>query len=419
MGVVVRDALLLFGLTRVALYGTVTFALRWHIITSGPHGRPVPSADSLHGLALVWTYWDGHRYLEIAASGYHTTYLLNWLPLYPILVRAVALGSGALVGGHPHWLFAALLVSNASMALAVAALSHRVWHETRSRPATLLAVMTLLVMPLAFFTAATYSTAVLLACVVMALAAAQAERWWVSALAVLAAALTHPTGWMLAVPLVVCYGARHIGWRHRTWARVWWRSTDWQARARQVAETTLVVTALPLGLLGVAVLGATSVAHDPLALPHAQLVFFGHAAVGPWTLVALVATNVRQLWGIWPAEVRLAMDVIPVALAIVFVSVPTRWTRLHPHERAFIASVLVCVTIAPASGGLFPDTLTSAGRYLLVVAPVVAVSAARNWMAHDWSSSGLARIGLQSGIGLLWAMQLGITILFAAGIWII
>lgn len=150
--------------------------------------------------------WDAAWYLDVIRHGYHfdPTRMsnVNFLPLYPLLVRAIA-------WALPNVEVAAYLVSNV-MCFAAAALLWRLAMNVSQRPAAADgAVAFFLFGPVSFFFATAYAEATFVLLAIAALLAARQERWWLAGLCGLAASLTRSVGLLLVVPLAIEFLQRH------------------------------------------------------------------------------------------------------------------------------------------------------------------------------------------------------------------
>jgi hypothetical protein len=183
------------GLAVVALAATALLPPQEPVGVSGwPPPQPGPGIDNA---VTAWERFDALWFLRIADSGYRDgDGSAAFFPLYPMLVRGVSV----VVGGHP--LAAGLLVSNAALAAALAALYLLVARESSRRVARR-TVLYLAIFPSALFFLAPYSESVFLLLVLLSFLAARSARWPLAGLAGAGAALTRSAGLMLVPALVV------------------------------------------------------------------------------------------------------------------------------------------------------------------------------------------------------------------------
>ena len=167
--------------------------------------------------------WDAVWYLRIADSGYGGSDTRSaFFPLYPLLVRALAMP----LGGTPSALLVAAYAVALAAFVAALALLYRLVALELGRPLARPALLLLAVFPAAVFFGAPYAESLFLALAVGAFLAARTDRWaWAGACAAGAAA-TRSAGVLLLLPL----------------AMLWWDSRG--RRARDVAWLALA----PLGL---------------------------------------------------------------------------------------------------------------------------------------------------------------------------
>ena len=185
-------ALGIFVLTRIAQL----VVLAW---LDGAAERPIGIRERL----LVW---DAGWFLKVAVDGYPHGYTydqagqlqgneLAFFPLYPMLIRAVAV-----LGVDPGT--AALAVSWIASAAAALAL-HLLGTTLYGRRAGWALVAICCTAPVSIVFSMAYTEGLFLALVAGMLAAAHRKVWWAAGLLGLAAALTRPTGAAAAVALAV------------------------------------------------------------------------------------------------------------------------------------------------------------------------------------------------------------------------
>ena len=163
-------------------------------------GLTQPFGAALDALLSPLARWDATWFLGIARDGYDGGSGAAFFPLYPLLVRALVLGSsdpGAL-------LVSAYAVSLASFAGALLLLHRLAEIELGADPARATVVL-LALFPAALFFGAPYSESLFLLVSVGAFYAARTGRWaWAGALAG-AASGTRSAGILLLAPLAVLY----------------------------------------------------------------------------------------------------------------------------------------------------------------------------------------------------------------------
>lgn len=202
-----------------------------------------PQAQLLSG----WSQFDGPEYLQIATQGYQQRQLV-WFPLYPLLVR----GLDVLVG-HP--LLSAVLVSLAG-GVASAVLFWR-WSELRlpSPLARRTATLCLLLYPYGWFLyGVVYSDAVFLACALGAFVLAERDRPVLAGLAAALATAGRPSGFAVALGVLVLVlergGVLRVPARGPDWARR--LRIPWQLDRRAVRPALAgpLLASLGLGAYG-------------------------------------------------------------------------------------------------------------------------------------------------------------------------
>jgi hypothetical protein len=246
-----RLPILFLGAVAVTVVGTV----------------PAPTAEALwrvssNELLNLQARWDTDFYHQIATVGYRwdpSVFLhqnVVFFPLYPLLMR----WGGALLGGHP--LLAGTIISLAAFAGAISLLYRLAvieLGEERAWPVILL-VSTY---PYAVFYSVVYTESLFLFLTVGAFYAMRRGYLGLAALSGLAAGLTRPNGFWLALPLLWMAMTGASGASHDDpGPRPWWR------QRRRVAA--IAVALAPLA--GTAIFSAYLYARfgDALAWVHGQ-----------------------------------------------------------------------------------------------------------------------------------------------------
>lgn len=284
--------------------------------------------------------WDGTWYREIAAVGYSALpdEALRFFPLYPLVARGLAwpFGGGT---GPVSWTLVA--VANVAALAASLALWRLVLAERGDAQLARRAAIALALFPTGFVLVWAYSEALFLVGVIVAFWGMRSGRWWVAALAGLAAGATRPLGILLvpaaAIELLRSWRAGRGGWdllggaaavvapAVGTGAWLWWvgaRIGDWtypfasQEEFRGEAVNPVVRLWEAVGeLFGPEVLG------DGLHLPFAVafivlVVVVGRTWPASYTVfaagvlvAALAADNLNSLE-------RYALNAFPVVLAV-------------------------------------------------------------------------------------------------------
>jgi hypothetical protein len=141
--------------------------------------------------------FDSSYYLSIANHGFgrFSTGRVAFFPVYPLLIRALSLGtrSGVVAG----------VVISAGSFLAVLVFLHRLTELELGRRAADATVLLVAFAPLSFFFTAVYTESLFLLLSVASVLAARRERWMLAGMLAVLGTLTRPTGVLLAVPLVI------------------------------------------------------------------------------------------------------------------------------------------------------------------------------------------------------------------------
>jgi hypothetical protein len=240
-----RLPVLLLGAIAVALVGTV----------------PPPAAEAVwrvssHEVANLLARWDTFFYYTIATDGYRWNpdvfrhYNVVFFPLYPMLMRA----GGALVGGHQ--LMVGLVISLAAFAGALALL-YRLARLEVGEDYAWRVILLISTFPYALYFSAVYTESLFLLLSVGAFYAMRRGRLGWVAVSGLAAGLTRPNGFWLALPLA-CLA-------------LWPRDHD-GAGVRPPINVPLALLVCALPVVGVVIFSSYLQLRfgDPLAWVHGQ-----------------------------------------------------------------------------------------------------------------------------------------------------
>jgi hypothetical protein len=327
------------------------------------------------GYLLGWVRrFDSAHYLGIAAHGYsvHHAAETAFLPLYPALIRLVGLvlGSDVLAG---------VAISTACL-LGALVLLHRLTELELGRGAANATVLLIAFAPLSFFFSAVYTESLFLMLSVAGLAARQNHPRRAAVLAGLAA-LTRPTGFLLAIPLAIAV-------LHRN---------------RRV-DRRLVWALVPIAVFA-GYLVALALAGFPLLAPLHAEASWERETVGPLigALVAAVragvgATAIISGNGAVYAPSRFgplsvnAESVLLFGVLVLVCALLWRCWRSLPLEYSAYALLAVAMCLSSPAVG---QPLISFDRYVLTIFPLWMVAGA--WVARR----GLERRAVLVGSVLL------------------
>jgi hypothetical protein len=377
---------------RVAYLAGTAVALLWSrtLVADGNERMRAwgPLSDLLFGTFAVW---DAGWFVEIAQDGYATRQHTAFFPLYPLLVRGAAWGTGSeIVAG-----VLVSLVAAGGSALALAALSRPLLGPAGARTTVLL----LAVFPTAFVFTSAFSEGVFLAFSASAFLAAQRRRGWLAGVLAAGAVGTRVIGLALVPSLVMML----------------WSGAPGARRLLRV----LPVVVLPFGALGVYATYLWARFEDPLAFSAAQAYWhritpdFG-PATGLWLALRLSGRGLEHLVSDLPrtGERFAYADAVALwqvshallllgAIWLTYVA----WRRLGAAYGVYSAGALLLVLSTPVNW--FP--LQSLPRHLLVNFPLLLALAA---LVRDRPA---ARRRLLFSLGVLGG---GAGLLAAQGTWV-
>lgn len=317
-----------------------------------------------------WQRWDAGWFAQIAQQGYAIPDEAAFFPLYPLLIHL-----GIAVTGPRYLILVALVISNLAALfgfIGVALLAARE-HDPAAAP---LALRVLAAYPLAFYLAAPYSDALLLAAAAFALLFARQGRWGWTAVVAFAAAFTRSTAVILFLPILWEYGRQHSWWDRERWRELGPRRVlGWRAWPRAI----MVLGALPLGLACYAAY-LTYRFGQPLLFLEAHAHWSRRAEPVWLTLKHAFGDLVKVPFGTyWNVLVLLDLGALLTVLVLTVVG-----ARRQPVAFTLYLAGLLYVCLA-APNVVLPDALSSVGRVLLVSIPAFLLVSRwmRRWPALD------------------------------------
>lgn len=355
-----------------------------------------------HPILANWVHWDASWYLIISMHGYDifTASTTTWFPMYPLQIRLLTLlfGQGAILP-------AALLLSNLASLAAFIGLGLLAAHEEQRREqaesASAQLIKVTAAYPFAFFLFAPFTEGFFLACVVYSFLCARRGHWrWAVTFAFLAG-LTRPTAFALMPALAWEFGRQHGIWRSASWRHGAWRSAD---RLRALAGEIAVAAAAPFGL-GCYLLFLQLRYGNSLIPFIAEGLYHGHQFWPFWQTLAEV------LWRFfnpppWSSEVAL-LYIVGGLLILFLVITLLNIRRLPLLYTLYMLALLYLVLATPIPHRA--ELLPSAGRYLLVSAPVFLILS--RWIhRRPWLELLLVGGGFM--------LQAFFVVLFLNGVWI-
>ncbi len=321
---------------------------------------PAPGNTPFPAVFGAWRQWDACWYEQIASVGYLPgSASVAFFPLYPALVRIVALPLSGMSGGLT---FAGLLVSGSAYIAAIVGLHRLVCRDFGALIARR-TIVYLSIFPSAFYLFVPYTEALFLALAVWMLYAARRSHWAWAVLATVLATLTRTQGCLLALPLLWEFVRQHRqaaeggGWR-------------WQAAL------------IPLPpLAGLLLFIAYSKATTGWTTLQAQSARWGAGYRPPWVLL-------ENTWR-FIAESGNIVEVLNLALLILFLVLSLVGLRHLPFSYSlYVAPQLLLLTVRQTAY----TPLASINRYLLVLFPifiVLAIIFTRHWHHALWFASSL------------------------------
>ena len=374
-----------------SLRRTMVMAVIARVVTAGLafggtyvlHVRPAPWAQRLprlaepfHGvlahLLNPWAVWDGVWFIKIAADGYAgNDGSVAFFPLYPLVVRWVG------IVFHNDLVISGIVVSLACYFGAIWLLYRLVAREFGNRVAYRTCLY-LAIFPTAFFWQAVYSESMFLLLSVACVLWSREGRWKLAGLAGLAAALTRSAGFLLIVPMALCYLEQR----------------DWKLRRTDADAASLLM--IPEGLMVWMAYLALGFGR-PLLFAQVQQQWKRYVAIPTYALwkgleagfqgarQLLSGQSAHEYWpapdpgAVMPLAVANVVNLGAVVFAISFVIYGLR--RLPPALTAYAAVTIGYPLLFPATS----MPLMSMPRFLLAAFPIfmsLALATERRPRAH-------------------------------------
>ncbi len=259
--------LLFLVLTRVLLNIPALIGARWF-----PGYSWSPFAQNLARLVCgaprhfpcIWARWDAENYLVIAANGYSLLENVAFSPVYPLLIRALALDLPSLMA------WSGVFVSNLAFVFACVVL----WRQVKldfNESIAWRTIVSLSLFPTAFFFSAIYTESLFILFSILVFVLSSRKQYLLAGLLISLASLTRPNGFLLIViPLAEILLSRPP----RSWLRF---------------LGTALISGVGLGIYGY-YLWITQ--GSPLAFQLAERQEFGISIDWPWRVMWAALTGV-------------------------------------------------------------------------------------------------------------------------------
>ena len=351
----ISDILWLFVGTRLLL--VIGTYLSFILLPVPPHIYPSTAVDVV-GLFSSWNHWDALRFIGIAQNGYGNIDDTPFFPLFPLLIRGIALLFGN--QGQPA---IGLVLSNLALLgslfvlyqLATDALGERVGRRT---------LLYLCIFPTAFFFFAAYNESLFLLLTASTFLALRRQQWWLAGLLGLLAALTRSAGVLLVLPYLLEV------WASRESESSQVERPDFLRQAVALLPTAVPVLLILLGTISYCIF-CWRVFGNPLAFAAVQS-HWGRVTAWPW--MGIIFSFV-QLFYVQPfgsfIEAHLLLDMAATfgAIALAVVS----WRRLRPSYALWISLLVLYMLLSPALNQA--DILQSNQRFILEMFPAFFILA--------------------------------------------
>jgi len=343
----IRDIIWLFVATRLILVMITYFG---YILLTVPKDSQV----GVNTIAFFtsWNRWDAANYVRIAQYGYQRVYDTAFLPLFPLLISAIAhlLGSWS-------YLLVGMILSNAAL-LGSLFVIYQLAVEVQGEQVAQRTLIYLCIFPTAFFFFAAYNESLFLLLTSGAFLAMRRQRWWLAGILGMLAGTTRPAGLFLGVIYI--------------WEL--WASRESVAAARQKIWLRLLpILLIPLGLVGYCVYCWMTFG-DPIAFVMVQS-HWARQLAWPWQGIGVSLYELfwNQPFGSFN-EVHIILDLGATVGFIVLAILGWRKLQLRTSYHLWLGMLLFYSLISPAL--VRHDALQSNQRFVLEMFPAFIILAA-------------------------------------------
>jgi Mannosyltransferase (PIG-V) len=341
------DIIWLFIATRLLLV-LVTY-IGFILFPVPPHVYPV-SPVNITALLTSWNHWDAANFTRIAQYGYQTIYDTAFFPLFPLLVKCIAL-----LFGNNGYIALGMLLSNLALLGALFVL-YQIATDMLGEQTGRRTLLYLCIFPTAFFFFAAYNESLFLLLTASSFLAMRRQKWWFAAILSFFAALTRAAGVLLVIPFL-----------YELWITRDAITSDNKHTLHKIMSTisrVLPLLIIPLGTL-IYCLYCWKLFHNPLAFAAVQSHWDRHIT---WPWVGILS-SLRELLLIQPFgsffEVHLLLD---LAATISFIALAILgWRKLRMSYNIWIVLLLFFMLISPAIAQ--HDVLVSNQRFVLEMFP--------------------------------------------------
>jgi Gpi18-like mannosyltransferase len=380
----ISDIIWLFVGTRLLLV-LVTY-IGFILFPVPPHVYLVVPVD-VTGLLTSWNHWDAVHYTQIAQFGYQSIYETAFFPLFPLLIKGIAL-----LLGNQGYIAIGMILSNLALLgtlfvlyqIAADALGEQVGRRT---------LLYLCVFPTAFFFFAAYNESLFLLFTTSAFLAMRRQKWWLAGILGFLAALTRSAGLFLVLPLL---------WE--LWmARATLTGSE-QSTTRKLLHMlprVLPVVLIPLGTL-LYCLYTWILFGDPFAFATVQVHWARHLS---WPWVGIWQALVDIFWGTPFGsffEVHTLLDITATIGFIILAVMGGR--KLRSSYTIWLVLLLVYMLLSPATTQ--HDALQSNQRFVLEMFPAFITLAALGIKHHRFHQGLLIAFPfLQATLAVLFVLN--------------
>ncbi len=349
------DILGLFVVTRIALM-LVTYI--GYILLTAPKYSSTP-VDTSKFFSL-WGHWDAARYINIAQHGYQIKYELAFFPLFPLLIRGIAL----LFGGNGYLLIGTL-ISNAALLVSLFLL-YQLASEALGEKIGRRTILYLCIFPTALFFFAAYNESLFLMLTLGVFLAMRRQRWWLAGILGFFAALTRSTGVLLVLPFLY---------------ELWLVRKNIFSNGKNVVRTLLPLVLIPCGTL-LYCFYCWLISGDPLAFATVQA-HWERFLAPPWQGIF---QSLYEIFWLQPfGSFYEVHNLIDLSATLIFIFLVIAGRRVFRTSfTIWVVTLLLFVSLSPEVRQ--PDAVASNQRFVLELFPcfiTLAVLGVRHPRLHQ------------------------------------
>ncbi|HEX6483334.1 MAG TPA: hypothetical protein VF043_31195 [Ktedonobacteraceae bacterium] len=315
------------------------------------------------GLFTSWNHWDAANYIYIAQFGYTRVELTAFFPLFPLLIKVLAL----FIGNNGYTAFG-MIISNLAL-LGTLFVLYRLAADALGDGVARRALLYLCIFPTAFFFFAAYNESLFLFLTSSSFLAMRRQKWWLAATLGFFAALTRSVALFLVIPFL-----------YELWSSRERSANNAQFISRKLLSLlrrALPVILIPLGTL-LYCLYTLYLFGTPFAFAAVQIYWARHLS---WPWVGIWQALVDIFWAAPFGSFYEVHTLIDITATIGFIILAILgWRKLRMSYNLWLGILLLFMLFSPATTQ--HDALQSNQRFVLEMFPAFITLAALGIKHH-------------------------------------